>query len=562
MKKENKMLAAAAVLSFLSGFCFQQDGGYGLTTVGVFCLMVGAVVFFFRLLSRRGSVENRRLAVECGVAGVMVLCLMWAVCRLRQENVGEELMVGYTIGLAVFLVVGFLLCVWREKGITDNVVTLMIFSGFLIRLFYIVLTQAHLIQNDIEALAEECRGHLGYVYHIFTTWRLADLNPIGNYQFYHPPLHYLISALCLKVYELLGVEPEAWDEVLQALPLFYGTALLIYLEKLGQRLHCPPLGRFLTVGLAAFFPYSIFLGGVLNNDALATLLMVMCIYYTIKWYEEPDGKGIMIMAVCVGCAMMSKLSGAMVAPGMAVVMLWRLWKGRAQWRMFVKQFVCFGLAAFPLGLWYSVVCWVRYGMPFGYVLRLTEASEEQYLGMYSKWDRFRDYGYALETLYVRFGEEGTVDYNIPVTMVKFGVFNELHYTENTALAKLLGTMVFRATAVLFLLFAAAFLVWCFLREQKAVYKVFLGGNAVVILFAYVKFCFAYPHVCTMNIRYVMTAVYIGMLVLGLAAGGLHTRLCRRNVRAGRMFAGAVGGVTALYLLGCILLQVNLEVMLF
>ncbi len=555
------MLCTAAILSFLTGLFFLHDSDYKLTIGRFILLAVGIMGYNLWLYFRKASWERRGPVVLCSIMGIFTLAFIQAFCFLRTEpDRWENIIAGGTIGLFILLVIWCIFCTVCERGINENTITLLIFGSFLLRLFYVVLTQAHIVQNDLEALDEKSFGHLGYVYQIYTTGRLPSVNPVGHYQLYQPPLHYVICVLCMRLYSLFGIEFSSMNEILQMLPLFYTTVILVFIDKIGRQLEISLLGRCVAVGFAAFLPYSIFMGGAINNDTLTTLLMLLCVYFTVKWYQNPDLKGILIMAVCIGCAMMTKLSGAMLAPSMAIVMLWRAWKDRRQWRMYLKQFICFGLAAFPLGLWYSVLRWIQYRMPFGFVCSVPEEAA-QFIGMYSN-RRFSDYAYAFESLSLRWDNLSDVDYNIPVCLVKYSVFNELDYYRNNLAAYFLGTIMFWATLILFILIAAALLVWLFMKEYKSIHKVFLTGGVLVVMLAYVKFCYEYPHVCTMSVRYVMAAVYMGILVLGAAVAGLQARLKAKSASAGKIFSGLTGGVTALYMIISVLLMINLEVFLF
>lgn len=563
MKRENRILAIVAFLSFFAGFIFRHDEIYKVTVNRLLVIVAVVAAYITWLYVRKKDSERRHCAILCSIMGFFTLAPMHAMSWFRlQENITDKVLYWGTIVLFLVLSAWCVFCIWMERGITENTVTLVIFAGFFIRLFYIVMTQAHLAQNDIGSLQDGNWGHLGYVYQILTTGRLPVDNPVINYQLYHPPLHHAIAAICIRIYSLFGINTSVWDEVLQILPLFYSTATLVFLNKIGLQFRCSPLGRFVVLGFAGFFPYSIFLGAALNNDPLATLFMIMCVYFTLKWYQDPTLKNILIMAVCIGCAMMTKLSGAMIAPAMAIAMLWRAWTDRKQWVKWVKQFACFGVVAFPLGLWYSVLQWIRFRMPFGYVPSLSQ-EVAQFIGMYNNlWDRFSGYGHALENLALQWGPAPDVDYNIPVSLVKYSVFGELVYYNRTQLTEILGTVVFWATAGMFILFVAAFSAWLFMRRDKMVYKVFFGSGIIIILFAYVKFCLEYPHVCTMSVRYVMTALYLGMLVLGIAVSGLQEKLAGKGIIAGRVFAVSVGCLTVFYMLSSALLYFHLEWMLY
>lgn len=563
MKRENRIFVIVAFLSLLAGFIFKHDEIYKVTVNRLLVIIAVADAYIAWLYVRKKDSERKRCAILCSVMGFFILALMHVLSHFRmQENIPFEVLYQSTIVLFLVLSAWCVFCVWMERGITENTVTLVIFAGFFIRLFYVVMTQAHLAQNDIGALQEGDWGHLGYIYQIFTRGRLPGDNPISHYQLYHPPLHHAIAALCIRIYSLFGISTSVWDEVLQILPLFYSTATLVFLNKIGLQFRCSPLGRFVVLGFAGFIPYSIYLGAALNNDPLVTLFMIMCVYFTLKWYQDPTLKNILIMAVCIGCAMMTKLSGAMIAPAMAIVMLWRAWTDRKEWVKWVKQFACFGAIAFPLGLWYSILQWIRFRMPFGYVPSVPQEFA-QYIGMYNNlWDRFRDYGHALESLALQWGPAPDVDYNIPVSLVKYSVFNGLVYYTQTQMTEILGTIVFWATVGMFVLVVAAFVAWLFMHRDKMVYKVFLGSGIIIILFAYVRFCLKYPHVCTMNVRYVMTAIYLGVLVLGIAVSGLQEKLAGKGIVANRVFAVSVGCLTVFYMLSSALLNFHLEWMLF
>ena len=123
----------------------------------------------------------------------------------------------------------------------------------------------------------------------------------------------------------------------------------------------------------------------------------MALYYTLVWYESPGYKNIVIMALCIGCAMMVKVSGALVAPAMAVLMLHKAWKEKEHWKTWLKQFACFGVISLPLGLWYSVLRYIQYGMPFGYVPYLSEELA-QFIGTRPCWSRFFNFENAFRSL--------------------------------------------------------------------------------------------------------------------------------------------------------------------
>ena len=155
MKKESSMLWAAAILSFLTGLVFLQDSDYKLTTVRFLLLAAGIVGYNVWLYFRKAAWECRRLIVQCSIMGLFTLALIQGICFLRVgTDEWNRIIVGGTIALFLLFAGWCLICAAWEKGISENTIALLIFGGFLIRLFYVVLTQAHLMQNDVESLAE------------------------------------------------------------------------------------------------------------------------------------------------------------------------------------------------------------------------------------------------------------------------------------------------------------------------------------------------------------------------------------------------------------------------
>ena len=565
VKKENKLIVTAVVLMFLTGIFFAQDDPYKLNIVRFFVLTALIAAYNVILFLRKAEWEHRKTVLQCSCMSFFTIGLIQGICLMRRtENVNEHLRTGLGIVLAVILLGAFLILLKIEKGVTENVITLVIFAAFLLKIFLVVLTQAELFQNDATRFHLDCQGHLGYICHLFTNGKLPDIDPTTAFEFCQPPFYYAVSALFLRVFDLLRLLPENsfyWDETLQILPMAYSMMTLVFIDKIGKQMKLSCEARLMAVCFAGFLPYSVIMSGALNNDTLTTLLMVMCIYYTFKWYENPDMKGILIMALCIGCAMMTKLSGGLIAPAMAVLMLMRAWKDREKWTVYLKQFVCFGLIAFPLGCWYSVYCYIRYRMPFGYVVSFGE-SELHFIGMYDKWSRLLNFDRAFEYLAIRDNYVYEfADYNIPVSLVKYATFSDARYYDASELTTVAGTGVFWINVLLFISMPLLAAAWCFFRDGRRIQKIFMLTAAGVSLYSYVKFCFKYTHVCSMNIRYIMCAVYIGFLAAAAAVSEIQRRAGAKNVIGGKICKCIMVGLPVFYAAAVIVLQAGIELVL-
>lgn len=559
MKRETKFILTWGILLFLINFFLKPEEELKLTwplfiAFTAVLLIISIVAFFWK--------KNFEIAGHC-VMAVAALALIQVTCQLKTrgyDNISVSTLGKCTILLGAGLLMGILILVCR-RAITEREIYFVITAAVLMRLFYAVTTQANYFQNDIGFFGEQSSGHLGYIYQIYKTGRLPDVNPIDNGQFYHPPLHHILSTLLIKICELLGLDAASGDEYMQMLSIFYGVVTLVFIDKLAKHLKLSEYGRFIVAVLAGFFPYGIMLNVALNNDPLVTMLMVMALYYTLRWYERPGLGQIAAMAICIGLGMMTKLSAALIAPAMAVLMLTKAWQLRHQWQRTLKQFLCFGCIAFPLGLWHPVLQNLKYGMPFGYVLKLP-LDLTQSLVDFSVRDRFLNFSGAFDSLIVswnRFGDY--IEYNIFMAIWKFSTFGETFFYSINPVIKLVSTILFVSIGLLFLLLPVSCIWYLFSKKEPIMPKILLLGSIALIGIMYLKFCIDYPFVCTMNVRYIMVALFAGMLLSGKFLSELGTVL--PTAKAGRTLYYSIINIGLLiYVISTVLMYWNMEMIVY
>lgn len=449
----------------------------------------------------------------------------------------------------------------KKRGNAEIIILGIIVCGLLLRAFYIILTQGHYFQNDIGALQEGNLGHLGYIYYIWDNGKLPDVDPMISYQFYHPPLHYMISAVFLKIFTIFGGNIAQGDEALQFLSLFYSGVLLVYLNKISVHMKLSLTGRYVAMAFAAFLPFSVMMSGALNNDLLMVTLSVMCIYYILRWYEKTDFINIILAAVCLGCAMMTKISAVLLAPGIAVLMLMKTWKNFDQIKKVLLQLLCFGIISVPLGMWFPILKHVKYGTPFGFIPAMAETSE-QFIGQYSKWQRLFDFKGGFESITLSWSRNETyMDHNIWTSLLKFAVTGEGYNVGANRVIETVAHISFYMTLVLLISMVITAVAYVIFVKQPCHIKIFYAITIVISMASYVSFCFRYPHICTMHIRYVMTILYMGMLMFGGAFSFIEEKKERLSGKAVKIIKGCMIGIMTFYMLITCLLYVNLEMLL-
>ena len=86
----------------------------------------------------------------------------------------------------------------QKKLNSTNITNIIIIIGILLRTMYIIYTPITVRQHDVDYFNYE--GHLSYINTIYKTSKLPSTN---SGQYYHPPLHHIISATYLHANDLL-----------------------------------------------------------------------------------------------------------------------------------------------------------------------------------------------------------------------------------------------------------------------------------------------------------------------------------------------------------------------
>ena len=465
-----------------------------------------------------GSPPFIRFAPFLAATGGVLLLLFFF---LDQSQI--TLFQSAVLRVVLLLSVGAAACVGAARYLSGRLtlqqaVFLMLAGALFLRILYMTATPYTIRQHDVEGLGGQ--GHLGYMQLL---WETGTLPQSDDWQFYQPPLHHIISALWVKAGLLLGFSVERCVENIQLLTVFYSMAILVVLQKILAYFRLSPVFQLCALLFAAFHPTMLYMSSGINNDILMLLFFLLALLFAIRWYYRQTFGNILVLALCIGLGMMTKLSCGIVAVLVAPVLLYGFLKSRKKGRL-AGQFAAFGAVCVPLGLWYSVRNFLRFGQPFGYVPMLPEDSF-QYVGNYSVFQRLFSLPFDQFTgsPYVSVAD----DHNIPMYVVKNSLFGEASYQ---SLAPFAWVLVYANLAML-LLIAAAF-VYCLVKgfgRGPRLPLALLVGNVLLQAASYLNFCFQMPHACTMDVRYMASAILCGGFFLALA-GQRITEQAKRPIR--------------------------------
>ena len=410
----------------------------------------------------------------------------------------------------------------------EAICRVLLLLGFVFKIIYVAQVSYNYSPHDLGELSGS--GHLGYIQYLYLNKSLPN-TCVG--QFYHPPLFHIIGAIVLAVHHVTEDYTAAFES-LQLINMIFAEIGVIYgyrnLRKIGNN------DWFLVIATAflSFCPAFYIIGAELNNDCLSTMFLIMALYYTLCWREKRDICGILKIALCIGLGMLSKTNAALIAFAVGLIFLYTLIEDRKEWKRYILQFIPFGVVCIPLGLGWNVYRLLKFRLPLTYVLRLDNSF--QYVGDVS----------ALARLGLPTAEQLTscsIDWNRPADFSNIWgqTFLTMNYDEgilslNGRFANILGVSLLWISIILSILLLIALFRVLFSSKTELSLKILFPINFFIIFLNYVKFAFDFPHICTMNFRYI---VALQVLLMGSAV------ICRKKQLVGEFFNVGIGVCTVL-----------------
>lgn len=512
-----------AVLCLMSTpFCFGDKAYITTTSLIYMAVVVLAIAFVFIVLCKSGGDIKSSLFLF-GLISVGIGCASYIIYKSGYNSAWI-----FLFALLILAFVGFVLHINKCFN-AHTFCILMILAGIVLRLCYVLYTHSEVRQHDV-GYFNWTWGHANYIEYWYTNGlKLPDFDVRNVWQYYHPPLNHMIMALFLKILTLCGVEYIQATQALQILPLIYSSFCMIASYKLFKAVKLDKLGLIIATALICFHPTFFILAGSYNNDVLSVLFMLLAVNATLKWYNESTLKNIIPIALFIGFGMMTKLSAWMIAPAVAFIFLVVFIKNIKEFKSYILQFAIFALICFPPALWWQVRNLITFDVPLTYVPNLGLDSP-QFVGNVPAMERL--FGFTENTLesvfpaFVGMGKEYN-DCNPTISLFKTAMFDEGNYaisTVNFPQIAVTATMLFYIGIVVALIATFAFLFYMLSKktELSVHQRVFFLIIFAVFIVSYYSFCFKFPHVCTMNIRYCVPLIVLGAMGMGLLIHNMKT----------------------------------------
>lgn len=388
-------------------------------------------------------------------------------------------------------------------------IAIIIILALIVRLVYIIKIPYTEKQHDIEPNG----NGLSYIFTIYETGHLPEDN---NGQHYHPPLHHGICAAWVAIISLFNNDITFVCESLQFLTLIYSMLLLIVMHKIFKELKFSDKTNIILMFILAFHPMLIILSGSINNDSLCTLLMMYAILQLIKYYKSDSIKNIFLLAVITGLAVMAKTSGAIIAIPILYVFLTKLYKElkdsnkkKIVIKKYFYMFVFFGCISLPIGLWYAVRNYILFDQPILYILDIHNA--DLYVGNHTILQRILPFSNEIKAIYC----DPWTNYNIPIFLLKCSLFEEYSW-------KIGGLYnIFYYITIILNIFFIIYILYCIqkmlIRNAKSPNNIWIIALFLLFIFnifSYITMNLKLPYGCSMNFRYIISTLFIGIIFIG------------------------------------------------
>jgi len=313
------------------------------------------------------------------------------------------------------------------------IIAIIFIIATILRIIYIQETPYNVRQHDLWDLERE--GALKYIYTIYETGKLPLTN---NLQFYHPPLHHIISAILLKIVNIFTPNQNIQFEYLQILPCIYSLLLMFVVYKILKELKFKSLTKILILIITAIHPTYIILSGSINNDMLSIFLVHLAIYLTIKWHQKNNLKNTIILAIVTGAAVMTKTSGGIIAIPIITIFLWKIadeFNKNKKYKPLIKKylltFTIFGIVSLSIGLWYPIRNYIKFNQPI--ITIMDPIDIKQYYGLIDFKDRITPSLSAIESVYHNSYDNAG---NIYGAVIKTSMYGEYKFAKKGILYEL------------------------------------------------------------------------------------------------------------------------------
>jgi hypothetical protein len=242
-----------------------------------------------------------------------------------------------------------------------NLTKLVLALGIALRLSYFLYADMYTRQHDLWG----GWSHQAYIEWVATHFSLP---PVGVYEAYHPPVHYILSAIVFDIVKLFKSDNIMAFRGVELLMTFLSAIFLIFVYKIFNIIKANEKVMLIGVGFACFLPNLIYMSTYLNNDPMVMLFYTVSFYLLLKWIDEKTIKNTILFALFTAIAVLSKKFSLIMYPLAGIVFVVELIRNKSELKKYLIQGAIFIAIAVPLGLSYQIRNYILFGQDLSYAV--------------------------------------------------------------------------------------------------------------------------------------------------------------------------------------------------
>ena len=393
-----------------------------------------------------------------------------------------------------------------DKDLARGIFKRIFLISFVFRIYYSLFAAYNISPHDLGPISLEdwTSGTLGHLSYVQIICENLGLPTFMNGQLYHPPLYHILASLIYGPIYAISHNVILSFEPVQTIYLCCSGLIAVFCFRILEELDVKGIRLIVSTIFFAFMPLLINMGAALNNDCLMNLFSVISLYHCLKWRKDHSWKHIILCAVFLVLAMLTKTSGVFISAGLGAIFACAFFKSLkdkdGQWKKLIKQYVVFALFSIPLGLSWLIYMKIRYGLPFNYVHPLPEHSTLlitkpfiEMIGL-APLVHFTSWNIGVE--------EPKTFYNIWGCFLQSAVYDEGITNAGYMPMRIVAAVMVCLFTIIMIIMTVDFVRMLISRTTALDIKLCLGLLYITMFISYVSFCYSYPYTCTMSARYV------------------------------------------------------------
>ena len=401
---------------------------------------------------------------------------------------------------------------WTNKSNAKRIIFGIIFSSFLLHLFYIQQTSVDFHQHDLSGIIT----YMTKITEHGLNWK--EFNPWYMYYAFHQPLHFVILQYLYLFNKSIYISSVLAYETLQYLSLFYVTATTILAVRIFRLFNLQKYTLYALVVFVSFNPTLTLFSGYISNDVAVLFWSVFSIYFLLLWYKTDITKYIILSSICFGLGTLSKLSILLYVPAISILFLCKLFCSKNK-EQTIKQLCIFLIIAIPLSLAWIIRNHILFDMQF-YNIPDTSPQGQNFNSL-SLQDRVLNFSMLFKPF---INAPFIADPNIFLPIIKTELFGAWDFSITNKFIILPATLIyFISTIIKTIVFLGAF--YLIYRKNKcSVFNMFFVIIYFVTLGYLVKYALDYPYICSTDYRLFTSLLISEAIVLGNIAKNKTTSI--------------------------------------